>query len=131
MAPVWVSTAASPSRNRFQRKAAAERNPTTGTLVEVVVAAMDWMEPKRTTRRLPPAGTNLNVCPSRSTGCRNFAAPIASCPGRCVGMNQSDDDADDVVVVVVDDVGHGDVVNETIYRLVVAAPVDDRRKKAD
>lgn len=108
------------------------RNRSTDTLAEVVVVeAMDWTEPKRTTRPLPPAGTNSNVLPFQSTGCRSFAAPIASCPGRA-GMNQSDDDVDDVVVVVVAVDGvNGDVATETIYRSIVAAPVDDRRKKAD
>ena len=105
------------------------RNLTTGTLAEAVVAAMDWTEPTCTTRHLPPAGTNLNVWTSRSTGCRSFAEPIVSCHDRCAGMNQSDDDAEEVVAVVGD--AHGDVVNETIYRSAVAAPVDGRRKRAD
>ena len=113
----------------------AARNRSTDTLaVVVVVEATNWTEPRRTTRHRPPAGTNSNVWPFPSTDCRSFAEPIASCPDRAaMNQNDDDDDVDDVVVVVVavDDANGDVVIDPTICQPIVAAPVDDQRKKVD
>jgi hypothetical protein len=48
-----------------------------------------------------------------------------------MNQNDDDDDVDDVVVVAVDDANGDVVIDPTICRPIVAAPVDDQRKKVD